>query len=132
MNNKKEFKKIKFQPKMVLETSLFQSESQTHYSPTQIKKINERNSLSILSPQISPIQKIHQLSQNDNFNENSNDNSFIEKENKSKQKELKPKRKRKQCLWRTIPYYCYRWGMTEEEILNELQTNKYLKKNKLN
>ena len=110
---KKPFKRISFQPKNYFESMKFYT--------SELKRNDEKESFSILS---------HQKDDFTIINENP-----IENERKKEEIQIhlsseinKKKRQRKPCLWRTVPYFCYRWGMTEEEVKNELMTNKYLKK----
>ena len=126
---KKKFKPITFEPKMYInkfiqnqsEDTTQKTTSFSHSSSILKTHSKERNSFS--SPQLSPIEKCCNFNNNEKVK---SINSFeIENDN---QKRRKSQRKRKQCLWRNVPYFCYRWGMTEDEVLNELKTNKYLKK----
>ena len=118
---KKPFKRISFQPKNYFESMKF--------STSELKRNDEKESFSILSHQKDGITIINENNignqiENPNQNERKKEEIQIHLSSEINKK----KRQRKPCLWRTVPYFCYRWGMTEEEVKNELMTNKYLKK----
>ncbi|BFU24656.1 hypothetical protein EHI8A_055350 [Entamoeba histolytica HM-1:IMSS-B] len=45
---------------------------------------------------------------------------------KKRIEKLRKGHRRRVTLWRAVPYYCYRWGMTEEELLDDIEHNKYI------
>ncbi|EDR25228.1 hypothetical protein EDI_065540 [Entamoeba dispar SAW760] len=50
----------------------------------------------------------------------------IRKTIKRRIEKLRKGNRRRVTLWRAVPYYCYRWGMTEEELLDDVEHNKYI------